>query len=273
MSERLRYVLKPLAIRAYLYCGCVQVRNVFFNLAENSRVTVLAYHRIAVSRNDVNAVSPSVFDKQMAYLKDHYDVINMSDFMGILADRKCLRRAVVVTFDDGYRDNFTNAVPVLRKHGIPACFFISTGFMGNEKGFPHDVKRLGRKVATMSWAEIEQLVKMGFDIGAHTVNHVRLSTCDDEVLSKEIRGSKEVLEERLSVDVKYFAYPFGKRSDLSVKAKRAIEDAGFECIVSAYGGLNRPSDDPFHLKRQNLPKDPSLMLFRALVEGWKVNSF
>jgi peptidoglycan/xylan/chitin deacetylase (PgdA/CDA1 family) len=267
-------VFRPLIKKAlqviFLFSGYVQVRNLMLQIRGRSLVTVLAYHRVDVPDGDVNNVSPENFAKQMAFLRSRYKVIPVAELLEILAQGRSVRRTVVVTFDDGYRDNYLNAAPILLKYGLPACFFFSSGIVGTERHFDHDLELAGRPLPVLSWDEVRAMADQGFEIGSHTVNHARLSDCDPELLRCEVAESKAELERHLGKPVTLFSYPFGRESDFSSMAATAVKAAGYVCNFSCHGGLNRPTADPFTLRRQGVADTDSLLAFQAWVEGWPI---
>jgi peptidoglycan/xylan/chitin deacetylase (PgdA/CDA1 family) len=266
----LKDIPKFLALSFFLYCAPVPVRNMLRRFRHQNLISVLNYHRIDNDLEDVNAVSPSNFERQMIFLKNNYEVISVKELIEIIQSGVNHKRWVVITFDDGYLDNYKNAAPILKKNQIPACFFISSGIVGSDKPFAHDIKRLGRQIPVMNWEHVRQLYEMGFEIGAHTINHVRLSQCNFLTLQQEIVGSKETIENILNTEIKYFSHPHGLQSDVSTEALNIIKQSGFECNFSAYGGLVQPGDDIFNIKRVGIPDHSSLTFFKAWVEGWRI---
>ena len=120
---------RELAARVF---GASGLRSLISRLSPWSGILALNYHRIGVAGSSpfdrgIWSVSTEMFDRQVAWLKSHFDVIRPQDLPSILQSRK--GRYVLLTFDDGYRDNYTEAFPVLKYHGIPATFFITTGFL------------------------------------------------------------------------------------------------------------------------------------------------
>lgn len=254
----------------YTRCVPVPIRNKLLQRSSDSLITVLNYHRVDSDPSDVNAVSVDNFERQMAYLDSHYQVITVADLLETVTQGSNQSRKVVITFDDGYRDNFENAAPILQKYNLPACFFIASGIVGTDKSFRHDRRRLGRAVPVMSWDHVRQLHDMGFAVGAHTVNHARLKFCDPVTLHHEIHGSKKMIEDKLGTEVSYFSHPYGLQEDISPNSLAEIKNAGFVCNFSAYGGLVQPAfDDTFALKRVGIPNHKSTLFFQAWVEGWR----
>jgi len=274
MSDTWLMVLRTLIKKAlqviFLFSGYVQVRNLWLRIRGQSLITVLAYHRVDTPDGDVNNVSPENFARQMACLRSRYHVVSVAELLGILARERASGRVVVVTFDDGYRDNYLNAVPILERFGIPACFFLSSGIVGTERHFDHDLELAGRPLPVLTWDEVRAMAGMGFEIGSHTVNHARLSECDLPRLRYELEGSKAELERQLGKPVTLFSYPFGRESDFSPAAATAVKMAGYACTFSAFGGINRPTANPHEIRRQGVADTDSLLAFRAWVEGWKI---
>jgi hypothetical protein len=101
----------------------------------------------------------------------------------------------------------------------------------------------------LAWDEIRQMSKQGVCFGAHTVTHPVLATLPVERLREEILGSKTIVENRLQLPVRHFAYPFGKKTDFGSDAKQVVQAAGFETAVTTISGVNDPAQDRFELKR------------------------
>ena len=161
---------------------------------------------------------------------------------------------MVVTFDDGYRDNLRVAAPLLLKHGVPATFFIATGHVDSGRPFPWDGEA-GERNPVMTWDEVRELAGLGFDIGAHTVNHVNLGKVGVEEARVEIAGSKRRLEEMLGREVTLFAYPFGGSDCIRPEVRPLVREAGLHCCCNGYGGKVGAGSDPFSLDR--VPMYPS----------------
>lgn len=178
---------------------------------------VLAYHHISYTwPQNSYYVSPKIFDSQMKYLKDNgYQVISLDLFYDAFKNSGELpEKPVVLTFDDGNADQYTKALPILKKYNYTATFFIKLNNIG--KG-------------GMSWEQIKTLAKEGMIIGSHTVNHDNLTRLSDKQLRYELTESKKVLEEKLGAPVKYLCYPGGA---YSAKVIDAAKDAGYLAAVA-----------------------------------------
>jgi len=156
---------------------------------------------------------------------------------------------LVVTFDDGYKDNFQNAAPVLAEFGLPATFYVTTKFIGSDSIAPWDLA-IGISSHWMSWSDVTELAVRGFEIGAHTEHHVDLNRVNEKSARKEIEDSKQTLQNKLGKEILHFAYPFGGVDNFSEDRRDLVAAADFVSCVSCHGGLVGKSDDSLNLRRE-----------------------
>lgn len=266
---RLRSLVKTAVLAAYVYAWA-PVRNFVNSLRGKAHVTILLYHRVDDAYLDGISVGLGQFNEQMRCLGRHYDILDMPEFLASRG-RQRRRPAVVITFDDGY-ESVHLAARLLRRQGIPATFFVSTRIVGTERGFPHDLQKLGKVVPSLSWPQVMDMNQWGFHIGPHTGSHANVGKIPLEEAKEEIRISVDDLRERLGPQEpqKWFSYPYGKASDISPTVRVALEHLGIEHCLSAYGGVNPPDFDPLDIKRQGVDWKFSLLALRAVVEGWRI---
>jgi len=228
-------------------------------------VTVLTYHRVNDDLRDNVTVGIEQFEQQMAMLRRHCQIVSIEDVVGRALPARPSRPLVCVTFDDGYEDNFTTALPILLKHQIPAAFFVSTGFIGTARRFPHDLAKGLTDLPTMTWGELREMRRHGQVIGSHTVSHIDCAKAEADLLCRELRDSKETLERELGIDRPIFAYPFGRRENITPEALERVKEAGYVACLSAYGGVNRGAIDRFDVRRGgvNWPFSALAFLSRA----------
>ncbi|MCK4859657.1 MAG: polysaccharide deacetylase family protein, partial [Candidatus Omnitrophica bacterium] len=151
----------------------------FLYLSPRYTVPILMYHRFGYEESSL-FVEPENFACQMAYLKDkNYNVISLDELVkGIKSNRNFAHNSVVITIDDGYKDNYTYGYPVLKKHNFPATIFIIANFMGNKKGY-------------LTWEEIKVMSEQGISFGGHTKNEVYIpSIKEKQILWDETAGCK-----------------------------------------------------------------------------------
>ncbi len=197
-------------------------------------------------------VSPKNFERQLSYLAKKgfksYTLGEMIEQKEYLASK-----SVVITFDDGYRDNLTNALPVLEKYNFKATIFVIINRFDNDWSLHRKTKNadIVNKIEKLSDEDIKTLLKSGLiEIGAHTLNHKNFSKISQKEKKKEIVKSKEILEQKFNIKCKTFSYPFGiyEKGD-----EELVKDAGFTGAVTTEvrrADLNK--DDLFLLPRINI---------------------
>jgi len=208
----------------------------FLWLSPRYSVPILTYHSFDYGKG-LLSVAPENFERQMRYLKDKgFNVIPLGELVaGIKNKRKFAHNTVVITIDDGYANNFTNAYPILKKNGFPAIIFLITNNIGTNAAF-------------LNWDEVGEMSKHKISFGGHTKNHVYLpSVVKKDILWDEIAGSKKAIEEHIGISVDYFCYPLGGFTE---EAERLIEKAGYKgaCVT------NRGDDIPYRYKVYELDR-------------------
>lgn len=197
-----------------------------------SGVPVLMYHSIGEEENNDAVISRGRFVAQMAYLEqNNYHPISLDDLYGYLIEKKALpTRPVVITFDDGYRDTYEVALPVLRQYGFKSVVFIPAGEVG----------------IRLSWKELQDMKVAGMEIASHSLTHRSLSDLSIEEQMTEIRKSKALLDRYLNQETKYFCYPNGSYTQ---KTLELLRDNGFVLAVTIDPGWVKSGDDPLTLRR------------------------
>lgn len=222
---------------------------------------VLMYHRI----NDYSdatdkTVSTKKFEQQISYLKKRFKIISLDEMVNLYKQNIQLREdTAAITFDDGYKDNFTDAYPILRKYNIPAAIFVAADYIGKDYG--------------LSKEEMLMMQKNNITFGAHTINHRVLSELDRALASFEIKDSKLILEEILNEKVKYFAYPYGKRNrDFSDESMEIVKEAGYDAAFSTDNGFVDSKSNCFALNRIGIRNFP-LFVIKCRLSGIFENKF
>ncbi len=170
---------------------------------------------------------------------------------------------VVLTFDDGYRDFYTDAYPVLEKYGLSATVFLPTAFVGQ-------TTRQFNERSCMTWREVNELSAWGITFGSHTVNHPELRVLPRDRVQDELRRSREVLQDRLGQSVDSFSYPYAFPEDdvdFVHFLRDTLEACGYKNGVTTILGRSSPGDDPFFLKRLPVNSEDDIPLFRAKMSG------
>ena len=217
------------------------------------RVTVLLYHRVCDSTRDNLTVGVEQFERQMGLLARHCEVVAIEKVLAMHRVPRCRRPLVAVTFDDGYLDNYVNAAPALRKHCIPAAFFVSTGIVDSVHQFPHDLRRGNSSLPVLSWQQIRKMRDWGFTIGSHTANHVDCVAEEVETVRRELSQSMDDLARELGHSTgAIFAYPYGGRHQMNSERLDFVRQAGYAGCLSAYGGSNIKGVDRWAVLRRGI---------------------
>ena len=214
------------------------------------RAIIALFHRVDDRYGGTEiTVTRDEFSRYVHFFGRFYTVLSLGELLGRLQRGDDLTGCVAITFDDGYLDNFQNAAPLLAEHGLPACFFVGTEFIGSNRQPWWDAE-LGIRAEWMTWEHLRSLNAQGFEIGAHTMNHVDLGQAHDgDGAFNEIIGSRQRLETELGTRIDYFSYPYGRREQMTEENRDAVRRAGLVCCLSAYGGVVKAGDDPFYLRR------------------------
>ena len=210
---------------------------------------VVAFHRIQEAPpSDTLSIDPDMFERLCRVFRQRFRVVPLGELLD-RHERGCsLDRHLAITFDDGYRDNFVNARPVLEQLSLPATFFVVSEWVGSAV-LPWWDRDAAVRHPLMSWDEIATLAAKGFEIGAHTRTHVDLGQVGGTEAWEEIAGSRRDLEHRVQSRVDLFACPYGGRDNLAPANRELVRAAGFRCCCSCYGGITLAGTDPFHLPR------------------------
>ena len=195
---------------------------------DDVKVLVLNYHMVNPMVISL-AIDPTDFEWQMKYLVDHgYHTISTDELYDFMEGKGALPdRPVLITFDDGYVDNYTNAYPILKKYNLKATIFIVTGFVSSRKGY-------------LTWDQLREMEQHGIMAQSHTVTHAPLPELPDERIREELVESKRTAEAELGHPIDFIAYPTGVH-DLHIVsiAKEAGYRGGF---TVKYGNVDRSSN-------------------------------
>ena len=228
----------------------------FFYLSPKYVVPILMYHRFGYEDSSL-FVTPENFERQMADIKGKgYEVISLDELVkGIENKRKFNHKTVVLTIDDGYRDNYFHAYPVLKKYDFPATIFIISNYIGNDKDF-------------MTWEQIETMRENDISFGGHTKNQVYLPDIEKKViLWDEIAGCKRAIQNRIRGRINYFCYPTGGFTE---EIKKIVRISGYKGACTTNRGFAKSNKDLYELKRIKVTNaDTNKPLsFRAKLSGY-----
>jgi peptidoglycan/xylan/chitin deacetylase (PgdA/CDA1 family) len=229
--------------------GHLVIRSKLYALSLHDFAPVIAFHRISKTpTKDSLTYDLKSFKDFCTFLSSNFHVVPLTKILEKLKNGEPFKHEIAITFDDGYQNNFELAPPVLKALNLPATFFITTRFIGTEFVPWWDIN-LGVRLEWMTWDQVRELHRLGFDIGSHTQNHVDLGKVSKEVALNELVKSRKDLEEQISSPVTLFAYPYGRRDNITPDNRELVRVAGYLCCCSCFGGLNKRGTDPFHLQR------------------------
>ncbi len=217
-------------IKEFLYF----LLNSLIFINPKNRVSVLMYHSVG-GVDELFNVKKEDFKWQMEYLKEKdYNIISLKKFIELREEEKVIYpKTIVITFDDGFEDNYYNVFPILKKYNFPVTIFLSTGGIRNFK--------------IMNWEQVEEMDKSNLvDFQPHTVNHPKLAEISIEEAKKEILDSKKIIEEKLNKECKFFAYPSGSYNKEIINI---LKENGFKAGLTVKEGLNCSKRPVFELKR------------------------
>jgi peptidoglycan/xylan/chitin deacetylase (PgdA/CDA1 family) len=235
------------AVKAFM--GWAMLQSGFRQQKYADKGIVVAFHRVNDSGDSSGlTVSSEMFEKFCRFFARYFEVVPLSKFVERLEKKKPVGGMLAITFDDGYRDNYEVAAPILQQLDLPATFFVTTGFIETET-VPFWDKEAGVAFPWMDWEQVASLHRQGFEIGAHTRHHVDLGAITGDAARQEIHGSRFDLESKLGTTVDLFAYPFGRADQLTAQNRVTVAEGGFRCCCSCFGGMNTPATDPFSLQR------------------------
>jgi len=172
--------------------------------------------------------------------------------------------AIRITLDDGYRDSYLFAYPVLKELGLKATIFLITDYVGTDHK-KERYKDVPWKRDYLNLKEIREMVREGIAFGSHTATHPRLTRLDVEQAENEIASSREYLQGYLAVEQPAFSYPYG---EFDRKIKRIVKEAGFLCAYTVRPGAFKPGDDPFEIPRIGITGSDGLEDFKRKIEEY-----
>ena len=198
-------------------------------------IPVLNYHQINDVDENMLTVSTSEFEAQMAWLEENgYKTITASELADALEGKGALpEHPVLITFDDGYIDNYQCAFPILKKHQMKAIIFLISDYISMYPNY-------------LTWEQLFEMQAAGIEFGSHTLDHTVLTDLPLADAERELTGSKNILQNRLGRKIDFLAYPCGfTNSDIKARVKAA----GYRAAFTVELGNVAPGDDIYALNR------------------------
>ena len=258
---------QDLAVLLSYYLGYSIIRNLLFRIRNKYLTRIIAFHETFTE-------SLAYLEKNLLFLVKHTNVVSLDEyFSGKLSSK---RINAIITFDDGYKNWVDNAVPILKRLGLRATFFISSGFVDLSTKEATDFSRmkLGRMVAQkgdvqgLNSKDLRILIENGFTVGGHTIYHRNMNLYKDKnSLINEILEDKKRLEEMAGDRIKYFAYPRGICSNPNINLPTVLKEAGYVGAVTTDPGFNTRKTNPYLLHRDLARPHMPNQVFKARVYG------
>lgn len=248
-----------------------EIEKKYFSLYVNKNkweVPILMYHRVIVSQDNEGVhgtyIYKDMFRKHLEYLKENnYEVITFKDLKKISWRNRfnSNKKYIIITFDDGYVDNYELAFPILKEFNFKATIFLMAESTYNE----WDVKSSNEKIFPLMTRDmIMEMQNYGIEFGAHTFNHPKLNKISNENIEHQVVDCKKILEEKIDSNIITFAYPYGLLNDY---AKKMAEKAGYDFAVATDSGTVCLSDDLFQIRRIAIFPNTNLRSFKRKVKG------
>ena len=220
---------------------------------ENVGVPVLYYHSVDPSEANEVIISPEKLKEQLTFIKNSgYTTLTISELNNyILNNTPIPEKSIVITFDDGYADNYINAFPILKELDIKATIFVISNFTDKDGYY-------------MTSQQIKEMSDYGIDIQSHTASHAHLNQLTYEEQLNELKTSKEKLESITEKPVISIAYPFGDYDDNTILASK---EAGYSLSFNTNRGLSDRTDNPLSLNRIYVSSLYSIEQFKEILES------
>ena len=226
------------------------------------------YHHINLHKGDMVTITSAVFEGQMEYLyKAGYRTLKIDELISYMSGGLALpQKAVVVTFDDGWLDNYLYAFPVLKKYKINAAVFLITNRVENASLRNSELQTLNSKLTipthkeskvliekgedwkvVLNWKLIKEMLDSGLvEFYSHTKSHAKCSSLPEKEFMEELKESRQIIEKRLGSPCPYFCWPYGKYNDLAVDVAKKV---GYKAIFTINHGVADAGSDPFAINR------------------------
>lgn len=228
--------------------GAVQSTTKPTSLPSKISIPVLNYHSVTIDPGNVVVISPTKLEEQLTYLHDHgYTPVSLATFISLIEGQSveaAPEKPVLLTFDDGYIDNYEQAMPLLAKYAFPATLFISPG-MNDQEGY-------------LNWEQIKKLQEAGWDIQPHGMTHPHLPQLSADQQAFEILEARKQIEDKLGTKADVYCYPYGEYNKTTLKL---LKDHGFRYAFTIEQGHAANQQSPYLLKRLFINGEEGLKSF------------
>jgi peptidoglycan/xylan/chitin deacetylase (PgdA/CDA1 family) len=234
-------------------------------LWQDKRIAILCYHRVVPAPfNTKHGICVEVqnFKRQMKLIASKgYRTISIDMLTDSLKEETQLpQKSIIITFDDGYQDNYLYAFPILKEYNFTATIYLVSGHIGDTNQWDSCPQEEGIKL--LSIAEIKEMADYGISFGAHTVTHPHLTRLSEDKAFYEIAQSKKDIEGIIGQKVTSFCYPYG---EFSQQTKQMVIESGFKCACACD---TEHVHDLYELCRRQIFPDTGLFGFSRKIQKW-----
>ena len=242
------------AIGFVVFCMAAGVRAEEKFVPDSVKVPIFVYHHVRPHvptespLQDEYDITPELFEEQLVYLRDHgYTAVTLDDLVSLIGKKTTapVLKPVILTFDDGWENQYVYAFPLLKKYHTAATFYVYTNPIG--------------KAPYLTWGQIKEMDAAGMTIASHTLLHPHMNRLSAAERKREIVESKQVLEEKLGKPVLHFALPFGYASPAIIAI---VREAGYATCRTTDDGVYHTSNDLLKLRATVITDD-----FRDFVDA------
>lgn len=230
---------------------------------------ILTFHSIADGTDLFAHQRTDLFEQQIRYLAENgYKSYCISEIIARWPHILNEERWVALTFDDGVDNFITTVCPILQKFGMKGTFFIATSYIKEKRTCPEgEMLACYQTVPMLTWHDLAEMVNGGHEIGSHGHSHAKLGNQSEGFVREDVTLSKELLENKLGISVKAFAYPFGRRDAFTPRTKKIISDAGYRACCTMMSHALTKNDDIFQLPRTGISGLDSFKTFLMKLNG------
>lgn len=240
-------------------------------LKKKYEMPVIMYHRVIEGREEEKGVHGTYitidkFEQHMKYLKDKgYKTVTFEDLKNGNYRHRFDKgnKWIVLTFDDGYKDNYTNAFPILKKYGFKSVIYL-LGTLKYNKWDVDNPNNPEKEFPLMDDNEILEMQEYGIEFGGHSMTHSKMSQIEKEIAHQEIIESRDILEKKLGKKMECFAYPYGDRDE---GVRKFVREEGYEFAVATDSGDISFQEDLYNIRRIGIFPTNGLRSFKRKVSG------
>jgi len=233
------------------------LNQIFFFKSYSAKATVLMYHSINTNSLFFTVRSEN-FAEQMAYLKNkRFNIISLNQLVELIEEKKLIpQKTIVLTFDDGYKDNYFSAYPILKKYNFPATIFLVPDLIGQTTR-----NRQNIVFKMLDWPQIQEMHQSGLiDFQPHSLTHQKLDRIKSTEVEHEVKESKIIIEEKLNKKCYFFAYPGGNFNEAAIDI---LKENGFRAALTINNALADRNSDLFKLPRKSINTETSMTQFKG----------